>query len=316
MSCRLLIASIRKRVFWLVVFLIACSDLQAQDFNTRFTFTLNPFIKSDFIFISQIQPNQTQDSEPTQFSKERMLITELTAYQQRKITDRYQLFHIKKDSSLTYQKAYPPQKADFRKLGYCTLVFVGTSIVVAAVVWTLPESASGWNKKEIKDTGLFTMWHENVTTGPVVDEDSDYYNYVTHPYAGAVYYMAARSSGFRPLGSFAYSAILSTLVWEYGIEAFAEAPSWQDLIITPTVGSLLGEVFFHAKRGILKNHSKVLKSKALGFVCLLVIDPFSTAVDGFGYKPKMKSNLSIAPIPYNRSNKPESVLGLKYTVRF
>ncbi|WP_203249645.1 MULTISPECIES: DUF3943 domain-containing protein [Cysteiniphilum] len=66
------------------------------------------------------------------------------------------------------------------------------------------------------------------------------YQYIGHPYAGAIYYMAARDSGFGEFESFLYSAFISTFFWEYGVEAFAEVPSIQDLIVTPVDGWLLG----------------------------------------------------------------------------
>ena len=140
-------------------------------------------------------------------------------------------------------------------------------------------------------------------------------NYAMHPYFGGVYYMTARSNGFTILESFAYSAIMSTFFWEYGVEAFAEIPSVQDLIVTPVLGSVVGEGFFDAKRSILKNDSKVLNSKFLGKTSLLLMDPLNTIMDSFGYKQKVKTQLNVAPVGFNSYTK-NPILGLNFSASF
>ena len=105
------------------------------------------------------------------------------------------------------------------------------------ILWVLPESFTNWNKEEMLEYGMFNRWKDNVRAGPLWDDDDIFLNWIMHPWAGAVYFMSARGSGFNKWESFAYSAIMSTFFWEYGVEAFAEIPSWQDLLITPIVGS-------------------------------------------------------------------------------
>lgn len=46
---------------------------------------------------------------------------------------------------------------------------------------------------------------------------------------------------------FLYSALRST-IWEYGAEALAEPVSIQDPVVTPVVGSLVGEYIFSPLR--------------------------------------------------------------------
>ncbi len=127
--------------------------------------------------------------------------------------------------------------------------------------------------------------------------------------------MTARGSGFKFIESFLYSALMSTFYWEYGIEAFAEVPSAQDLIITPVIGSVMGEGFYYAKKSILKNEKKVLKSRFLGALTLIFIDPSNAILDGLGYKQKVKTNLNVAPVGIDyKSNK--AVWGLNFSARF
>jgi hypothetical protein len=78
------------------------------------------------------------------------------------------------------------------------------------------------------------------TRPPVWDHDTYFTNYICHPYAGSFYYNTMRTKGGSAAASFGFSVFSSTL-WEYGLEAFFEQPSIQDLIVTPIVGSIVGE---------------------------------------------------------------------------
>lgn len=153
-------------------------------------------------------------------------------------------FQLDSSFQINDSLVYPPTTKDYRKLGYNTAIVFGTTIVAYGILWSLPESFTKWDKEEMKKNGITAKWKENVKAGPVIDEDNFFLNYVMHPYFGGVYYMTARSNGFTILESFAYSAIMSTFFWEYGVEAFAEIPSVQDLIVTPVLGSVVGEGFF------------------------------------------------------------------------
>lgn len=207
----------------------------------------------------------------------------------------------------------PPR--DYRRLAYDTGLFGATTVVVFCFFWVLPESITNWDKEDMKENGITYKWKQNVKAGPVWDSDNFFLNFIAHPYAGAVYYMTARSSGFNMFESFMYSALVSTFLWEYGVEAFAEVPSWQDLFVTPIVGSMFGEGFFYLKKAIIKNDSRVLNSRFLGKTTIFLMDPFNTVLDGLGYKTKVKTQFNVTPIGFdNLSNKP--VWGLNFSAHF
>jgi hypothetical protein len=210
---------------------------------------------------------------------------------------------------------YPPPYRDWRRLGYTSSMYVGATIIAFGVLWVMPESTTNWDKEEMREKGILWKWKENVKAGPVWDEDDWVLNWITHPYCGGLYYMTARSSGFTVMESFGYSAIMSTFFWEYGIEAFAEVPSIQDLIITPVLGSVVGEGFFYAKKSILKHDKKVLKSRALGITTLFFMDPFNTILDGFGYKDRVKTQMNIAPVGVNQFSK-APIWGVQFSASF
>ena len=105
----------------------------------------------------------------------------------------------------------------------------------------MPEDISGWSNEQ-KDNYSISKWKDNVSN-PQRDDDRWWINYTLHPYWGGAYYIRARERGLDRGQAFLYSTLLSTL-FEYGAEALFEPPSYQDLIVTPLVGSLVGEFLF------------------------------------------------------------------------
>ncbi len=186
--------------------------------------------------------------------------------------------------------------------GNTALLFAG-GFTTLAILQVLPEDATAWNKDEIRSVPLFTRWVRNVKKGPVIDKDNPIFNYILHPYAGAAYYMSARSEGFNMLGSFLYSAFISTVLWEYGIEAFMEIPSLQDLLITPICGAVLGEGFYRAKRAIVDRGYYVLGSKTVGYILAFLCDPVNEFLGYFRGNPAHdyaidKSQTTVAYTPW------------------
>lgn len=175
---------------------------------------------------------------------------------------------------------------DWHRLWMNTAVYAGAMVGTLGVLECLPEDATSWNRAEIQQTPMFKRWFRNVfKLGPKWDTDSWVFNYVMHPYAGAVYFMSARSSGFNFWQSFAYSACISSVFWEFGIEAFMERPSIQDLFVTPCIGSLIGEGFYRAKRSLVANDYHLAGSRLLGNVVAFLIDPVNEVLGLFMGNP-------------------------------
>lgn len=163
---------------------------------------------------------------------------------------------------------------DWHRLWTNTAVLSGAFVGTLLVLECLPEDATAWNRAEIQDVPLFKRWHNHVIKkGLEWDHDKFYFNYILHPYAGAAYFMAARSSGFNFWKSALYSSIVSTVGWEFGIEAFMERPSIQDIFVTPIVGSCIGEGFYHAKRWLVDNDYRLFGSPVMGGILAFLIDP-------------------------------------------
>jgi len=83
------------------------------------------------------------------------------------------------------------------------------------------------------------------------------------------------------------------------LETFAEIPSWNDLIVTPVAGSILGEGFFILKRKIIENDIRILNSRFLGRSVLILMDPVNEFTDVLGYKTKNKIEIRTAFVPIN-----------------
>jgi len=147
---------------------------------------------------------------------------------------------------------------------------------VAGFLAILPSDITNWEKS---DESLTEKWWDNVREGPVWDRDVWYINYIGHPYFGGVYYQSARKSGYRQWDAFIYSALMSTFYWEYGIEAFAEVPALQDLVVTPVLGWVYGEWAFNQEKEIVQGGGTVWGSEALGSTALFFLDP----VDSIGH---------------------------------
>ena len=160
-----------------------------------------------------------------------------------------------------------------------TAIYAGAFISTLFVLECLPEDATAWNREEIQKDPFYTRWFNNIfKKGPEWDHDKFYFNYILHPYAGAVYFMAARTCGFNFWQSMLYAACISTIGWEFGIEACMERPSYQDIFITPLVGSLIGEGFYRLKRQIVDRDYEVLGTKIMGHLLAFFLDPVNEII--------------------------------------
>ncbi|MCM1504138.1 MAG: DUF3943 domain-containing protein [Muribaculum sp.] len=180
----------------------------------------------------------------------------------------------------------------WKRLWVNTAVLAGTFVSTLFVLECLPEDATSWNRASLQKDPPLKRWYNNVfKRGPEWDHDKIIFNYVLHPYAGAVYFMSARTCGFNYWRSLLYCTCVSTIGWEYGIEACMERPSIQDLFITPIIGSLFGEGFYRAKRHIVSHDYSLLGSKIIGNAVVFLIDPVNEVIDLFRGSPERRLHL-------------------------
>ncbi len=135
----------------------------------------------------------------------------------------------------------PPPTPDYSGAARDTAYFMVYQLAVIGLLYIAPESVSEWSDEDKEDFS-FDKWKENVSN-PQRDTDDHFINYVLHPYWGATYYVRGRERGLNKPQSFVFSAGLSFL-FEFGFEAMFENPSYQDLWVTPVIGSLIGQFWF------------------------------------------------------------------------
>lgn len=172
---------------------------------------------------------------------------------------------------------------------------VNTAVLTAAygatlgVLALLPDDATAWNSEQYQHSTFARRWWDNVMVkNPHLDNDNAIFNYILHPYAGAAYYMSARSNGFNFFQSLLYSAFVSTVEWEFGAEAGMERPSYQDILITPLSGPIIGEGFYCIKRHIVNHGYTLLGSRLLGGTVAFVCDPVNEFINLFRGSPERR----------------------------
>lgn len=184
----------------------------------------------------------------------------------------------KDDFSLTnyYDELEPPYQdgrlGRYSVLGEDTLYFMFPAVCIMAVLYSMPESTTNWDREEINWENGKDNWKDNVVDW-TWDEDEFWINYLGHPYFGSGYFIHARHYGFSRLESLTF-AFTTSAFYEFCIEGWAEPVSIQDLIFTPLLGWGVAELLLPLEHHIHKNNDKVLYSKILGGVSLFLIDPF------------------------------------------
>lgn len=172
---------------------------------------------------------------------------------------------------------------DWKRVWVNAGTLCGAYVAALFVLELLPEDATTWNRAEFQHTPFWVRWRQHVLEkGPEWDHDNPAFNMVLHPYSGAAYFMAGRSAGLSFWGSLLFSACISTIGWEFGIEACMERPSYQDIFITPLVGSVMGEGFFRIKRYIVMHNYRLLGSPILGNIVAFLVDPVNEVVGLIG----------------------------------
>ncbi|MDR0763878.1 MAG: DUF3943 domain-containing protein [Bacteroidales bacterium] len=170
---------------------------------------------------------------------------------------------------------HSPSGIRWDKLGINTGYIGGSSVLFMGVIYAFPVNISNWYDRTIS---LKNYW-KHIQIKPAVDKDDWVINGLGHGLLGAYYYSSARSAGLSAWGSLLYTTFISTFAWEYGIEAIMEIPSLQDLILTPTVGAVLGEGFYAAKRSIVRNNYRVGSSRFFGCLFAFILDPLGELTD-------------------------------------
>lgn len=164
----------------------------------------------------------------------------------------------------------PPPRHTLKTFGTLTaLSLIGIGVYAwAPTSFTGADHADEWEEAS-------EHFKEAWTKPPVIDKDRAAVNYLGHPYFGMNFYLSQRNYGESPLYSFLFATLTSTC-FEYFIESWSERPSIQDLLITPIVGSILGELVFRATQEMRKDGLTTSEK-----VILTVINPLYVLQNGY-----------------------------------
>jgi hypothetical protein len=162
----------------------------------------------------------------------------------------------------------------WKKIGRAELFIGGAELFGITVLMLSPKEVTGWSPDWTQDA--WRNMKRSLSKAPVWDDDDWQINYVGHPIAGSFYYNSLRSQDASIFHSFLF-ATAQSFIWEYFIEATAEKPSTQDLIVTPVVGAILGE----------STHRLTINMRRNGFnffekVFVIIFNPMFVLNNGFG----------------------------------
>ncbi|MBT4401053.1 MAG: DUF3943 domain-containing protein, partial [Bacteroidetes bacterium] len=124
----------------------------------------------------------------------------------------------------------------------------------------------------------WSMYKQSFSMLPRLDKDHWSWNYEVHPMMGSFSYLAYRNRGAAIWESFTGSA-LNSVIYEYIIAGGTQPPSWNDMVITPISGSLVGEGLFQMKKYFLRDNYLTIFEKIL----ISVSDPFEVLYFGFNF---------------------------------
>lgn len=204
-------------------------------------------------------------------------------------------------AATVFSLAFPPMGSVVAEEGHASDSYLDDSLFESAMKlpaeearddrdWTYPvayvmtRQLSGLlilSSVDKEKTGFGTFSIENFKEGfrsaPVWEDDEWQWNYLGHPLWGSETFLRARSQNFTFLESFLFSSAAS-VVWEYGMENWVTHPSKQDLLITSTAGSLIGEIRFRVLTSLVGKEDR--GSKLLRFT----FDPLQSSTRFFGEK--------------------------------
>jgi len=165
------------------------------------------------------------------------------------------------------------QAGIWKKIWRAELFIGGAELFGATVLIVTPKKLTKWSHDWEQEAWRHIKRSLKL---PVWDDDNWKINFIGHPIAGSFYYNSLRSQNARVCHSFLF-ATAQSFIWEYLIEATAEKPSTQDLIITPIVGSLLGESIHFVTMNMRRNGFNFFEK-----IFVLIFNPSFVFNNGLG----------------------------------
>ena len=106
----------------------------------------------------------------------------------------------KRSSSKSHNRSAFARSKDQTQFIHSTGILLVLMLCMFYILLELPASFTGWDKTNLR--GYIKNWKKNIKQKPVWDSDNWLFNYIAHPYAGAVYFMVPISNNFSNSVSF------------------------------------------------------------------------------------------------------------------
>jgi hypothetical protein len=185
----------------------------------------------------------------------------------------------KKSYGIEYKEREKTLKEDFHE-------FVKENLYTYTMLWSIRGIYDPENVKAVFTPSSFPKWLHNMTgwqncnlkkfnnglcsperkpfwAFPLWDGDAIHTNLVQHPIFGAGAYLYYRAMGYDRTAS-SFASFLTSALYEYTVEGWAQPPSITDLVITPGLGVSLGIVLEETSNRLAKSDNEFLK--ALSYV--------------------------------------------------
>jgi hypothetical protein len=180
---------------------------------------------------------------------------------------------------------------------------VGGVLAIGFVDYLLNTSARGGEQRAGDDRwALRYDWPDlrGKFTGSAYELDNNRFgtNYASHPFAGTLYYTAARSNHLSIPESFLFAAFGSTM-WEYFGE-IREKVSVNDMLVTPMSGAAIGEATMQLW-GFFRRGRRSIPNAVLAFIASPVASINAwTDGDGEPLRARETNELGFAAEPWHR----------------
>lgn len=148
-------------------------------------------------------------------------------------------------------------------------------------------NASDWDYDlPFRDRGN-RPFHKKLTDGWKFDSNTFWVNFFGHTYGGVFPYQVGRANGFNCFESLLFG-FAGSLFWEY-IGEIQERVSFNDMIVTPLGGALLGEALHQTSLLLERKMRKGFLRSTVTFV----LDPFRKINEFWAPPPKKKDRRTI-----------------------
>jgi len=139
------------------------------------------------------------------------------------------------------------------------------------------------DRLSVRESVTYAEFKKAFSQGPKWDNDHWSFNFLVHPVMGYISHTAYRNRGGTFLGAFLCNTACSAY-YEFLVGSWTQRPSYNDLIITPIGGAIVGESVWQIRKTLVRDNYLSTFEK----VVLTAIDPIEVLNQKFAYRNFIK----------------------------